>query len=564
MSAAIAAADTPRISRLATYLGAPALLAAAGLTLLATQAGAAHRSADAVARAHGLVYTDLTRQTSGLCRGMYALGSACTHGPDPAPPGVDVRTPASLAELRARARSSASKTASSATLPCGGDTTYAIQAIYAHPEGTPDKLETYRPLFEQWAQDIEWVFHESAAETGGERAVRFVTDAGCKLDIASVTVSASSSKSMARMQTELINDGFNNRDRKYLVWMEATSAYCGIGGYYPDARPGPDNFNNGNAESQFARVDQKCWGMLGTYGESVEAHELTHTLGAVSPMAPHATAYGHCTDEWDAMCYVDGPGTKLDYICPKSHAALLDCNHDDYFSTAAPKGSWLAQHWNAANNRFLLSSGVTPPPPPPPPPPNPPPPPPPPDPSAAASAAKTTITAGARTLPADGKSSTRVVVQAKDAQGENLHASGGAVELTTSAGKLAPLSDNHDGTYTTTLMSPKNVAFAIISGKIGGTAILRQAFVAFVPASHSGQSSTPKERCRVPRLTGRRVLDAVVLVIRAHCTTAVRSAYSDRVKVGRILAQKPRAGTMLPNGGRITIVISKGHQPKKP
>ena len=533
--------------------------------MVVTRTGAAaHRSFDVVARAHGLLYTDLTRQTSGPCRGMYALGSACTHGPDPAPPGIDVRRPATLAELRARAHSSASKTGSSRALPCAGDNTYAVQAIYARLPGTPDKLETYRPLFEQWAQDIEWVFHESAAETGGERAVRFVMDPGCKLNIVSVAVSATATKSMAKMQTELTTDGFSDRGRKYLVWMEGTDAYCGIGGTYPDARPGQNNFNNGNAAAQFARVDQKCWGLLGTYGESVEAHELTHTLGAVSALAPHRTAYGHCTDEWDAMCYADGPGTKLDYICPKSRAALLDCNHDDYFSTAPAAGSWLAEHWNAANNRFLISSGVAPPPPPPPPPPAPPPPAPTPPPPAAASATKTTITAAAKTLPADGRSSTRVVVQAKDGKGENLRASGGAVELSTSAGKLAPLSDNHDGTYTTTLTSSTSVTFATVSGKIGGSSILRRAIVAFVPAGHEPKPTGTKASCTVPRLKGQTLFDATLVVIRAHCSATVRYAWSRSVKAGRVASQTPKAGTKLPNGGRIKLVISKGPPSKKP
>jgi len=445
-------------------------------------------------------------------------------------------------------------------LPCdgNGDSTYAVQAIYARLSGTPDKLEAYRPLFEQWAQDIEWVFHESAAETGGERAVRFVVDPGCKLNIVSVAVSATATKSMAKMQTELIADGFNDRARKYLVWMEGSDTYCGIGGYYPDARPTQKNFNNGNADPQFARVDQKCWGLLGTYGESVEAHELTHTLGAVSALAPHKTAYGHCTDEWDAMCYVDGPGTKLDDVCPKSHSALLDCNHDDYFSTAPTAGSWLAQHWNTANNRFLISSGIAPPPPPPPPPPGPPPPPPNPPPSAVASAAKTTITAGATTLPADGKSSTRIVVQAKDGKGDNLRGSGGAVGLTTSAGRLAPVSDNHDGTYTATLTSPTKVAFATVTGTIAGAKILRQAFVAFVPAAHDSTTTTPKAKCTVPKLKGRTLFDAVIVVLRAHCTATVAYAYSQRVKAGRIAAQVPKPGTKLPNGGRIKLVLSKG------
>jgi hypothetical protein len=283
----------------------------------------------------------------------------------------------------------------------------------------------------------------------------------------------------------------------------------------------------------------------------------------VSPLAPHATPYGHCTDEWDAMCYVDGPGSKMQDVCPKTHSALLDCNHDDYFSTAAAANGWLSQHWNAANNRFLISSGVAPPPPPPPPPPNPPPPPTPPPPPAA-SASKTTITAGERTLPADGKSRTRITVQAKDERGENLHGSGGSVALTTTAGTLAPLSDNHDGTYTTTLTASKTVTFATVAGKIGGSPILRQAFIAFVPVAHTEKPTTQTEKCKVPRLTGRSVFDAVLLVIDSHCTVKVRSEYSARVPAGRVAAQKPRAGTKLPSGGRITIVLSMGRRPKKP
>ena len=491
------------------------------------------------------------------------LGPACTHGPDPAPPGVDVRRRATLTELRERARLALTKSEAAATLPCSGKAPFSVQAIYAHLQGTPDKLATYRPLLEQYAQDIEWVFHTSAAETGGERAVRFVTGEGCTLDIESVSLTATASKNMAKMQTELKADGFNAHDRKYLVWMDGSDAYCGIGAYYPDPRPGQNNFNNGNADSQFARVDQPCWGLLGSYGESVEAHELTHTLGAVSALAPHSTPYGHCTDEWDAMCYVDGPGTVLHDVCPRSHSALLDCNHDDYFSTDPAAGSWLAEHWNAANNRFLISSGVTAPPPPPPPPASPPPPPPKPPSPTAASAAKTTITAASVSIPADGKSHTMITVQAKDVSGHDLRASGGLVELTTTAGTLSPVSDNHDGTYTTTLTSSTEVMFATVRGTIAGTPIVRQAFVAFVPAPSGGHATTPKAKCTVPKLKGQTLFDAVMGVIGAHCTATLSYAYSGSVKAGRVATQKPKAGTKLPNAGRVTIVVSKGPKPKR-
>ncbi|MFP5318605.1 MAG: DUF4214 domain-containing protein, partial [Acidimicrobiia bacterium] len=96
----------------------------------------------------------------------------------------------------------------------------------------------------------------------------------------------------------------------------------------------------------------------------VEAHELLHTLGSVQPGAPNATPGGHCTDEYDRMCYADAQGVSTRLVCPTTASEnLLDCNNDDYFSTSPPAGSWLATHWNTANSAFLASAWTAPPPP---------------------------------------------------------------------------------------------------------------------------------------------------------------------------------------------------------
>ncbi len=318
----------------------------------------------------GLDYRSLAR--GGACPGGFELayrdrvaGRAdqvlCTHGPDPAPDGVDVlrqRGPATVAP--APAVDAGVPPLPAATVPCYGTGSdgFRVQLIYARAAGTADRFSTYSASFPAWAARVDEIANMSAAETGGTRHVRFLTDSSCNPIVSRVTLTSSGAGNFSTMVSELRSQGFSRTDRKYLVWVDA-NVYCGIGQvYYDDSADPTPGFNASNGHpgvpGEIARVDNGCWGL----SNSVEAHELMHNLGGVQRSAPNATPGSHCTDDADRMCYADGSvaASAMRQLCAPSHEALFDCNHDDYYSTDPPAGSYLATHWNSANSAFLTSA----------------------------------------------------------------------------------------------------------------------------------------------------------------------------------------------------------------
>ena len=316
-------------------------------------------------RARGLVWDGLAPgRAENRCLGGFEIrGRAdevlgCTHGPDPAPANVDVRQPVSTATLAGTAAALPAPAPGPGTngngIACSGDGTtgYRVEAIYATAGGT-DRYASVAPLIQtSYAPYVEWQIRTSAAETGGEAHVPFVTAAsstgGCTVVVRKEILSSTADDNFANTISELKGRGYNRTDRRYMVWMDS-NVMCGIGQIYRDSQPGQTNANNGSYTA-FGRVDAGCWG----YGE---AHELMHNLGGVQPDAPHATPNFHCSDESDEMCYDDdgsGP-VVMQSVCAGRDGRLFDCNHDDYFLAGTPPaGSWLSTHWNTYNSRFLL------------------------------------------------------------------------------------------------------------------------------------------------------------------------------------------------------------------
>jgi hypothetical protein len=281
----------------------------------------------------------------------------CTHGPDPAPPGFRINRP--VPPLRENVAA-----ADAGGIACDGDGTTGdrVEVLYVHATDVRSRYETYLPSIRAWAADADQIFAQSAAETGAGRNLRFVHDAACQISVDEVTISPDGGGDFWKMVDELQQQGFNRTDRIYLSFVDAR-VYCGIGSVWGDDRPDP-SLNRNNIGPSYSRVDSGCWGGY------TAAHELMHNLGGVQLSAPHTSGGFHCIDEYDVMCYSDWPNyPQMEHVCPDPalDRTELDCNHDDYFNTNPPAGSYLATHWNAANSRFLIGSPAPPPDPTPPP-----------------------------------------------------------------------------------------------------------------------------------------------------------------------------------------------------
>lgn len=333
------------LPRLASADGAPPATAHAGHDATA----ATHRAQmEAVAVAHGLERAPASSRCAGAYQFETRRGLHCTAGPML----ESMFTPAQLADAQTGAAADAAATAAATPVNCLGDGTDGkrFELVYARRRNVADRYAATKRKMQSWATTIDQTLQRSAAKTGGDRQARWVVDQTCTPTVRNVVV-ADGVTTFPQLVDALEAQDLTSRDRKYLVaWddSDTTDAFCGLGQSIPDSSPG---LRNGNETqplgAMFAAVQPSCW------TGSVAAHEIMHTLGAVQGDAPHASRYGHCTDDADLLCYLDGPGTVLQQVCPATHESLYDCNGDDYFNTAPPTGSYLATHWNTATSGWL-------------------------------------------------------------------------------------------------------------------------------------------------------------------------------------------------------------------
>ncbi|MCC6457458.1 MAG: hypothetical protein IT328_21055 [Caldilineaceae bacterium] len=296
----------------------------------------------------GQIYSGLEVDTTGTCKGFFRITGTnyCTHGPDQPPPGVNIRqnTPPIMAE----------RLVGFSSALCDGDGVSGnrVEVLYVRASDRPNRYNQYLASIRQWAADMDQVYFDSAAETGGERRIRFVHNASCVIRVNHVIVSPTGDDDFGATIRAVEAQGYNRRDRKYVMFVD-DNLYCGVANLAPDDQPGQSNSNNFGPNH--SRIDNGCWSWI-----VAPAHELMHNLGGVQLSAPHTTGGYHCVDDYDLMCYSDEPYfPSMQVLCPDpAHESRLDCNHDDYYHTNPSPGTYLATHWNTANSQFLLNNGL--------------------------------------------------------------------------------------------------------------------------------------------------------------------------------------------------------------
>lgn len=279
--------------------------------------------------------------------GLIPLGDTgrCTHGPDPAPPGIAQEVRRTVLDAKAVGRETPNITCN----PLDGESGYRVQVIYAYDSGVGSDYVNQLGTVRAAAAGADDLLRESSLAAGQEMNFLFVTDASCFIAVDNVGFSTAQMQDFGAMIQAMHDGVYNRTDRLYLVFADTDSAgICGVGTLWPDDSDAATNANN--IGPSYSRADRSCW------APRVAAHELMHNLGGVQYSAPHTSGGGHCIDEWDVMCYSDAPNYPTMQIRCADQATYqyrYDCNSDDYFNPSPPTCSYLDTHWNTADNVFL-------------------------------------------------------------------------------------------------------------------------------------------------------------------------------------------------------------------
>jgi hypothetical protein len=152
------------------------------------------------------------------------------------------------------------------------------------------------------------------------------------------------------VKNEIAAKGFNKPNKKYIVWLDAGSQYCGQGELYQDTRRSSANYNELKTTAIVYRPYPTSDPLTGGFCRGRTAmHEMGHNLGALQKVAPHAFDGAHCNDSAeDVMCYTSA--TSFD-----DGGAVFDYKRDDYWDPITGKHTW----WTVNLSKYLCPTATS-------------------------------------------------------------------------------------------------------------------------------------------------------------------------------------------------------------
>jgi hypothetical protein len=381
-----------------------------------------------------------------------------------------------------------------------------VHLIYALPSDGVDRgfdtdgsIQNSADAYQRWL----------SGQTGG-RTLRLDTFEGSldvsfhRLQQTDAQIAARGGLALEAIDPEITAAGFNAPGKIYAIYYDGSNpAFCGNAKWPPDW-PGKTAafYLRGTPPGS---VPCFYYGFPPPGGEPnyttfAMFHDATHVMGLAARCAPHHNAVnpGHVTDSSVDFMY-GGPDPW--------YASVLDVGRDDYYEAHIPGCPDLA------NNGFLTTDVDFP-----------------------LSVAREGTGAGMV------KSVLFPLIDC-----------GAACSTTYGRGTIVTLAAEPGADST----------FAGWSGACSGTesCVVTMGAAKSVTARFDGPQPPPpppppRVRCRVPRVVGLRPASARARIRRAHCSVGrIRRARSRRV--GRVIAQSPRAGALRPRGARVNLVVGR-------
>ncbi len=223
-----------------------------------------------------------------------------------------------------------------------------IHAVYVYPARATSRFLDFAAMFQADARQANTLLGTRDSRLGfderlgADGATRYLDITVFQSKYRARQLSGSNQFSLVANELAALPE-FNKPNKKYVVWLDAGSRYCGQATLYHDTTRSELNANNGRTTGIVYRPHSTTNGEGGFCRGRTLLHELGHNLGALQVDAPSSFDDAHCNDSAeDVMCYTSQTSND-------TGDAVFDYGSNDYWD---PSGGQL-RYWTVNLSKFI-------------------------------------------------------------------------------------------------------------------------------------------------------------------------------------------------------------------